>query len=285
MLGPLLDNLGIGVIVLDDGERVVGWNGWIAAASRIAAEAALGRRLDALFPELDGTRLLHAVREALGENMASVVNSVFNRSPLPLFAGRRSERMPQNIVVRPVDDPSGARLCLIQVFDLSAASQREQALENQVRLRTQAEQALRVSEARLKDAQRLARLGNWLWLPRARSFWWSEQCAATFGAAPDLAGTPTYSWSGNQGNGGTIVPNSVEDSNVDIATELAAAFDEVRWQATDIQREVRRRLGVSGSALTEEEIALLDSWLVELHDYLQAIAPQDKELTKERRRT
>ena len=185
MLGPLLDNLGIGVIVLDDGERVVGWNGWIAAASRIAAEAALGRRLDALFPELDGTRLLHAVREALGENMASVVNSVFNRSPLPLFAGRRSERMPQNIVVRPVDDPSGARLCLIQVFDLSAASQREQALENQVRLRTQAEQALRVSEARLKDAQRLARLGNWLWLPRARSFWWSEQCAATFGAAPD----------------------------------------------------------------------------------------------------
>ena len=71
----------------------------------------------------------------------------------------------------------------------------------------------------------------------------------------------------------------------DIATELAAAFDEVRWQATDIQREVRRRLGVSGSALTEEELALLDSWLVELHDYLQAIAPQDKELTKERRRT
>ena len=45
---------------------------------------------------------------------------------------------------------------------------------------------------------------------------------STFGAAPDLAGTPTYSWSGNQGNGGTIVPNSVEDSNVDIATELAS---------------------------------------------------------------
>ena len=114
-----------------------------------------------------------------------VVNSVFSRSPLPLFNPRRNDRIPQNIVVRPIERAANDRYCLIQVFDLSTATQRERALENQVRLRTQAEQALRMSEARLKDAQRLARLGNWLWLPRARSFWWSEQCAATFGAAAD----------------------------------------------------------------------------------------------------
>ena len=185
MIGPLLDSLGIGVIVLDPGERVVGWNEWIAAASRIAAATAMGQRLDQLFPELAGGRLLHAVREALAENMSAVVNSVFNRSPLPLYSARRDERMPQNIVVRPVPVAGGERQCLIQVFDLSTANQRERALENQVRLRTQAEQALRMSEARLKDAQRLARLGNWLWLPGARSFWWSEQCAATFGAGPE----------------------------------------------------------------------------------------------------
>ena len=185
MLGPLLDSLGIGIIVLDAGERVTGWNEWIAGASRIEAATAMGQRLDALFPELGGTRLLHSVREALGETMASVVNSVFNRSPLPLFSPRGGERIPQNIVVRPLEGPAAGRHCLIQVFDLSTATQRERALENQVRLRTQAEQALRLSEARLKDAQRLARLGNWLWLPGVRSFWWSEQCAATFGAGPD----------------------------------------------------------------------------------------------------
>ena len=43
---------------------------------------------------------------------------------------------------------------------------------------------------------------------------------ATFGANPKLAGDPTYSWSGNKGNAGSIVPNSKESSNVDVATEL-----------------------------------------------------------------
>ncbi|MEI6559099.1 MAG: EAL domain-containing protein [Rhodospirillaceae bacterium] len=186
MHGPLLDSLGIGIIVLDVGERVIGWNEWVVAMSRIPAATARGQRLDVLFPELDeDSRLIRAVREALTENMASVVNSVFNRSPLPLVNARRGERIPQNIVVRPLEDDANGRVCLIQIFDLSTASQRERALENQVRLRTQAEQALRLSEARLKDAQRLARLGNWLWLPQARSFWWSEQCAATFGAGFD----------------------------------------------------------------------------------------------------
>lgn len=41
---------------------------------------------------------------------------------------------------------------------------------------------------------------------------------ATFGANPTLAGTPTFSWSGEQG--GVIVPSAVESSNVDVASEL-----------------------------------------------------------------
>ena len=41
---------------------------------------------------------------------------------------------------------------------------------------------------------------------------------ATFGANPTAAGTPTYSWPGDQG--GTIAPDSVESSNVDVAAEL-----------------------------------------------------------------
>ena len=41
---------------------------------------------------------------------------------------------------------------------------------------------------------------------------------ATFGANPSAAGAPTYSWPGDQG--GTIAPDSVESSNVDVAAEL-----------------------------------------------------------------
>ena len=42
---------------------------------------------------------------------------------------------------------------------------------------------------------------------------------ATFGANPSLAGTAAYSWPGS-GKEGNIVANSVEQSNVDIASEL-----------------------------------------------------------------
>ena len=43
---------------------------------------------------------------------------------------------------------------------------------------------------------------------------------STFGADPALAGSPTYSWVGANGGNGTIEPDAVEGSNVDVATEL-----------------------------------------------------------------
>ena len=43
---------------------------------------------------------------------------------------------------------------------------------------------------------------------------------STFGANPGLAGAPSYSWSGASGGSGTVEPDAVEGSNVDVPTEL-----------------------------------------------------------------
>ncbi len=69
--------------------------------------------------------------------------------------------------------------------------QRRAAEEERGRLVGQAQEALRVSEARLKDAQRMARLGNWecellKWPaePSDEIYWWSEEAYRIFGVDP-----------------------------------------------------------------------------------------------------
>ena len=47
----LFDAVDLGVAVLDCDRRVVAWNAWLASASAISREAAIGARFEDLFPE------------------------------------------------------------------------------------------------------------------------------------------------------------------------------------------------------------------------------------------
>lgn len=59
----------------------------------------------------------------------------------------------------------------------------------------------------------------------------------------------------------------------EIANEMAAAFDEVRWQITDLQRETRRRRETI--VLCREDSRLFETWLAEIQGYLLAVTPPD----------
>ena len=61
----------------------------------------------------------------------------------------------------------------------------------------------------------------------------------------------------------------------EIANELAAAFDEVRWQFASLQRETMRRGDLISHALSAADKQVLEGWLSELRAYLQAVAPPD----------
>lgn len=130
--GTLIDGLDSGVIVLDGAARVVVWNAWIAGRSEVTAEAALGRRLDDVFPQLAGSHLLAAVARALDNGLPTVMSHNLHPRVLPLFVrqGAGAEPVEQSVVVRPVRAEDGGVACLIQVSDISAAVRRDRHLRD-----------------------------------------------------------------------------------------------------------------------------------------------------------
>ena len=57
-------------------------------------------------------------------------------------------------------------------------------LQEEVRERTLTQQALQQSESRLRDAQRIAYIGNWDWDIVNNWLWWSDEIYRTFGLRP-----------------------------------------------------------------------------------------------------
>lgn len=99
-------------------------------SGKLAGEV-VGLTLEKLFPNSRLTRLKQAIEDATEQRMASVLSHKFNPYVLPLYASDEDREMgqcmSQMIKVMPLDD----NLCLVQVFDVSAAKAREQQLRTQ----------------------------------------------------------------------------------------------------------------------------------------------------------
>ena len=67
------------------------------------------------------------------------------------------------------------------------------SLEQRVRERERAEEALRASEARLLEAQRVAGIGSFEWDLREGNLWWSEEMYRVLGQEPGAEG-PRVEW-------------------------------------------------------------------------------------------
>ncbi len=135
LMVAVMDAINIGVIVLDQEERLVCWNPWVETASGITADAARGKRLTEIFPELEGKRVQGAARSALRNGYASILSQSLNKSPFPLFsrdpASGAPLRIQQAIHVLPLGMEGVAPHCLIQIFDVTTAVHREKILREQ----------------------------------------------------------------------------------------------------------------------------------------------------------
>jgi PAS domain S-box-containing protein len=114
-----------GLIVLDSDRRVHAWNEWMTAASGVTADGAQGRLIGEIFPQVSSTRLETAVTEALHYGVSSVVSWSLHRTLFPLKT-RTGRRLIHNVTVRPI--AGTARCCLIQVTDITVATERENVL-------------------------------------------------------------------------------------------------------------------------------------------------------------
>ena len=72
-------------------------------------------------------------------------------------------------------------------------------------------------------------------------------------------------------------------SDQEINKELAAAFDEVRWQITDLQREAAGRRPVIGQALSSSQSKMFEVWMTEIRAYLQVTMARSRNPAAERR--
>lgn len=142
VLEGVLRAMHIGAIVLDEESRVVVWNSWMSRHSGHAADSVMGQDFFTLFPDLKGKRIESAVRQALRDNFPSVLSQTLHKAPFQLYTNAASrasgELMQQAVAVTPLEVGGSARLCLIQITDVSAAVARERLLREQaIELRSQ----------------------------------------------------------------------------------------------------------------------------------------------------
>ena len=134
-LCSVIDNLEVGVIIINAERRVVRWNHWLAARNCHTAEQADGRLLLELMPEIIGTRLELAIDQAIRSRMPSLLSPALHGTLLPLYQNaedrQRNRRMHQLIHVIPLVDAPLQAACLIQVNDVTATVSRERVLRQQ----------------------------------------------------------------------------------------------------------------------------------------------------------
>src|SRR5262249_18771478 len=133
LLSAVFNGCEVGLIVLDSNQRIVLWNAWMAKASGIPHEAALGTTLDTLFPQLLGTRVQQAVQNALQQGLAALLSQTLHKAPFPLYRTptEHKTRMQQMIIIKPIELPHVPRHCLVQITDVTSAAEREQLLRQQ----------------------------------------------------------------------------------------------------------------------------------------------------------
>ena len=124
--GVLNDALDIGLIVLGGDERILDWNEWLTRASGIAKAKAIGTTLRDLLPELSSLRFQGAIREALDHGASSVLTHSLhpNLFPLRTMTGRP---LIHDVAIKTIGEHPQRR-CIVQIFDVTRAAEREAVL-------------------------------------------------------------------------------------------------------------------------------------------------------------
>jgi signal transduction histidine kinase len=156
----LADQLEMGVAIVAGGGEIVLWNDWLAKASMIPAEQAIGADIATIFDPRPAPRFLTAVENAISRGIASRISHKLNRYCLPLYRRGSPEQAPslieQLVIVQPLKRETGDTHALLQIFDVSQAVHREWILSEAKR---EAERASRAKSGFLSS------MSHELWTP------------------------------------------------------------------------------------------------------------------------
>lgn len=138
----------IGVFTTDAGLVIQIWDAALARLTGISADAACGRTLVELLPNLEERRLLARFRRVLDEGVIEVLAPVFHHYLIPCPPATASEhfdQMQQRVTIAPLRDDRRIVGALVTVEDVTARLERERALSEQL---AHADEDERLSAAR-----------------------------------------------------------------------------------------------------------------------------------------
>ncbi|MDP3847719.1 MAG: GGDEF domain-containing protein [Pseudomonas sp.] len=137
LLSAVVGKLHTGVLIVDEQLRICFINQWLQRVLHSQSPWRAEIPLLELLPELEGSRLLRAINQALQSGLPSVLSPSLNTQPLPLFNAQPNgldsdepQPLAHSLQVIPLRQ-DGLHHCLIAVTDLSSSMRRERLLKAQ----------------------------------------------------------------------------------------------------------------------------------------------------------
>ncbi|HVG18998.1 MAG TPA: HEAT repeat domain-containing protein, partial [Blastocatellia bacterium] len=163
-----------GIFTTDANLTIRSWDSWLSAATGIPAEAARGKMLVALFPELEARGMIGRFERVLAKGVVEVLAPTFHHYLIPCAPtgpSKHFDKMQQRVTIAPLRENESIVGTIVTVEDVTARLDHERELAEQLEskdepTRLRAAQVLAEEDA-LSSAQKLAgSLGDESWRVR-----------------------------------------------------------------------------------------------------------------------
>lgn len=122
----------IGIFTTDSNLQVTSWDNWLFRATGISADAAMGRPLTALIPDIESRGLLGRFRQVLDIGVVEVLAPSFHRYLIPCppqGVARYFDRMQQRVTIAPLCEGDRIVGTMVTLEDVTARIERERELD------------------------------------------------------------------------------------------------------------------------------------------------------------
>ena len=124
----ILDGVAAGLIVIGADRKITHWNAWMISASRLSPTDTIGKTFAEVFPAANIDVIVRAIESALEAGASTLLTNTLHPELLPLHT-RAGQALLHDVIVSPISDVRPRR-CVVQIIDVTDATQRERFLRD-----------------------------------------------------------------------------------------------------------------------------------------------------------
>lgn len=128
----IVNQLPLGVLVVDEMQRICFWNDWLAGHTSINSKEAAGRTLTELFPGHNNPRFGFALEQVLKTKSPQIMSQALNRYLIPIYIPNLERHgisiMQQSVSLKYLADDDGRGYALVSIMDVTENLIRSAAL-------------------------------------------------------------------------------------------------------------------------------------------------------------